>query len=82
MAVPRLASALDPGDGREDVRSHDDKDVYENIAGGYTGTVHFTSSDAKAALPVNYTFAAADAGAHTFGAALKTATAWFSPNPG
>ncbi len=49
------------------------KDPYGNIAGGYTGTVHFTSSDAKAVLPGNYTFTAADAGVHTFSAALKTA---------
>jgi hypothetical protein len=49
------------------------KDPYGNIAGGYTGTVHFTSSDAKASLPANYTFTAADAGVHTFSAILKTA---------
>src|SRR5262249_8617246 len=30
-------------------------------------------SDARAALPGNYTFTAADAGAHTFSAVLKTA---------
>jgi hypothetical protein len=40
---------------------------------GYTGTVHFTSSDARAVLPANYTFTAADAGSHTFSATLKTA---------
>jgi len=49
------------------------RDLYGNIASGYTGTVHFTSSDAKAALPGNYTFTAADAGQHTFSATLKTA---------
>jgi hypothetical protein len=48
-------------------------DPYGNIATSYTGTVHFSSSDAKAALPANYTFTAADVGTHTFGAALKTA---------
>src|SRR5262249_54554884 len=36
------------------------------------GTVYFTSSDAQAALPANYTFTAADAGKHTFSATLKT----------
>ena len=46
-----------------------------NVAAGYTGTVHFTSSDPQAALPVNYTFTAADAGVHTFSATLKTAGA-------
>jgi hypothetical protein len=49
------------------------RDPYGNRASGYTGTVHFTSSDAKAVLPANYTFTAADAGAHTFSATLKTA---------
>jgi len=49
------------------------KDPYGNIASGYTGTVHFTSSDGKAILPANYTFTASDAGVHSFSATLKTA---------
>jgi ELWxxDGT repeat protein len=49
------------------------KDSYGNVASDYTGTVHFTSSDAKAVLPANYTFTAADAGKHSFGVTLKTA---------
>jgi ELWxxDGT repeat protein len=48
-------------------------DAYGNRATGYTGTVRFTSSDSKAVLPGNYTFTAADAGAHSFSATLKTA---------
>ena len=48
-------------------------DVYGNVANSYTGTVHFTSSDAKAVLPANYTFTTADAGVHTFSATLNTA---------
>jgi hypothetical protein len=40
---------------------------------GYTGTVHFTSSDPQAVLPPDYTFTAADDGVHTFSATLKTA---------
>jgi len=48
------------------------KDPFGNIASRYTGTVHFSSSDAKALLPANYTFTAGDAGKHTFSAALKT----------
>jgi hypothetical protein len=48
-------------------------DAYGNVATGYTGTVRFTSSDTRAVLPANYTFASADAGAHTFGVTLKTA---------
>jgi hypothetical protein len=42
------------------------EDAYGNVVPGYTGTVHFTSTDSKATLPANYTFTAADAGAHTF----------------
>src|SRR5206468_151129 len=49
------------------------KDPYGNTASGYTGTVHFTSSDSQALLPANYTFSAGDAGVHTFSATLKTA---------
>jgi hypothetical protein len=43
------------------------------MATGYTGTVTFSSSDVQAGLPASYTFTAADAGAHTFMATLKTA---------
>ena len=39
----------------------------------YTGTVHFTSTDAQAGLPANYQFTAGDAGVHTFSVTLKTA---------
>jgi hypothetical protein len=40
---------------------------------GYTGTVHFTSSDPQAVLPTDYTFTAADNGTRTFTVTLKTA---------
>jgi hypothetical protein len=45
------------------------------IATGYTGTVHFTSSDGAATLPADYTFTGGDAGTHTFtnGFTLQTA---------
>jgi uncharacterized repeat protein (TIGR01451 family) len=39
---------------------------------GYLGTVHFTSSDALAILPADYTFTAGDAGTHTFPFTLET----------
>ncbi len=43
-------------------------------ASSYLGTVHFSSSDALAGLPANYTFTPTDAGSHTFsGLTLKTA---------
>src|SRR5439155_1544218 len=51
------------------------KDAGNNTTPGYTGTVHWTSSDAQAALPANYTFTAADAGVHAFTITLKTAGA-------
>jgi hypothetical protein len=47
-------------------------DAYGNVATGYTGTVHFSSSDRSANLPANYTFTAADSGTHTFSVKLKT----------
>jgi hypothetical protein len=42
-------------------------------ATGYTGTVHFASSDVQAGLPADYTFTAADLAIHSFTATLKTA---------
>jgi hypothetical protein len=44
------------------------KDAYGNVATGYSGTVHFTSSDKNpnVELPADYTFSAADGGTHTF----------------
>src|SRR4029077_19688479 len=43
-------------------------DPFLNVASGYLGTVHFTSSDTRSgvALPADYTFLAADKGVHTF----------------
>src|SRR5205085_4879994 len=49
------------------------KDAFGNLATGYVGTVHFTSTDAQAALPANYAYTPADAGVHSFTATLKTA---------
>jgi Ca2+-binding RTX toxin-like protein len=47
-------------------------DAYGNQAVGYRGSVFFSSSDAYAMLPANYTFTAADTGAHVFVANLLT----------
>jgi hypothetical protein len=49
-------------------------DAYGNLATGYTGAIHFTSSDGAAIVPGNYTFTGADAGSHKFtgGVTLKT----------
>ena len=46
-----------------------------DIDQGYRGTVAFTSTDAGATLPANYTFTAADAGRRTFTAGVAFATA-------
>ncbi len=45
-------------------------DPYNNTATGYTGTVHFTSTDGSAVLPANSTLTN---GTHTFSATLQTA---------
>jgi hypothetical protein len=49
------------------------KDLYGNVATGYAGTVHFTSSDTQAALPSDYPFTAADGGVHAFSVTFGTA---------
>ncbi len=40
---------------------------------GYTGTIHFSSSDVQAGLPANFQFETADDGTYTFAVTLKTA---------
>src|SRR5205823_12023697 len=42
------------------------RDSYGNLAPCYAGNVHFTSSDAQATLPVDYTFTVDDQGSHAF----------------
>ncbi len=41
-------------------------DQYNNIATGYRGTVHFTSTGIFTSLPNDYTFTMGDSGVHTF----------------
>jgi hypothetical protein len=48
-------------------------DAYGNVAVGYIGTVHFTSTDNAAVLPTDYTFQSTDKGKHTFSVTLNTA---------
>ncbi|WP_224240688.1 Ig-like domain-containing protein [Hyalangium gracile] len=48
-------------------------DAFNNVATGYLGTVHFTSSDAQAVLPADYTFSATDMGTAEFSVELRTA---------
>ena len=47
-------------------------DAFNNVATGYSGTIHFTSSDASATLPANGTLSN---GVATFSATLRTAGA-------
>jgi N,N-dimethylformamidase beta subunit-like protein len=50
------------------------RDRFGNVATGYTGTIHFTTSDWSplVSLPGNYRFTAADAGVRNFSATLWT----------
>ncbi len=48
-------------------------DSSNHIVTNYTGTIHFTSSDAGATLPADYTFTIKDDGAHNFKVFFATA---------
>jgi hypothetical protein len=71
LAVPSSAAAGRPFNVRVTLF-----DQYGNVATGYTGTVHFTTTDVLAAslgkMPANYTFTVSDAGTHGFVATLMT----------
>jgi hypothetical protein len=41
------------------------------VATGYTGTVTFSSDESRSTMPNDYPFTAADAGTHTFAAAIN-----------
>jgi len=62
------ASATGAGQGQSYTITADD--AYGNVATGYTGTVHFTSTDPKAALPADSTLTK---GVGTFNVTFKTA---------
>src|SRR5262249_29179152 len=47
------------------------QDPFGNVATGYRGTVHFTSTNKPATLPADYTFTSADNGVHTFSATFR-----------
>lgn len=47
------------------------------VAPGYTSRVNFSSTDALAGLPADYTFTPEDAGSHTFSVTLKSAGGQF-----
>ncbi len=52
------------------------KDAFDNLATGYSGTLHFSATDGSAVLPADFTFSAADAGQRSFsGLSLRRAGA-------
>jgi hypothetical protein len=69
VTAPSTATAGSPFDVTVTAR-----DQYGNVATGYRGTIHFTTSDSGpgfgsgsgSATPADYTFTAGDSGAHTF----------------
>jgi len=42
------------------------KDQFDNVAAGYRGTVHFSSTDPLSVLPADFMFGEADGGTHSF----------------
>jgi hypothetical protein len=49
------------------------RDSFGQLAAGYRGTVHLTSTDGQATLPGDHTFTAGDAGVYSFGVGMRTA---------
>ena len=71
LSVTGLPSSVTAGTAYNfTVTAHD---PYGNVATGYLGTVHFTSTDPSASLPTNYPFTSANAGTESFTATLNTA---------
>jgi hypothetical protein len=70
LAISGLPASVTAG--AQDTISVTAKDAQGHVATGYTGTVHFTSSDTHAGLPMDYTFVAGDHGTHTFSVTLNT----------
>ena len=64
LVVSGLPDPSAPGDAQDVTVVA--KDAFGNIATGYTGTVHFISSDGAAVLPADYAFTGGDSGSHTF----------------
>jgi hypothetical protein len=58
--------------GSSEVVSISAEDTSNQVVTGYTGTVHFTSTDTHAVLPADYTFTAADTGQHAFTLTFET----------
>lgn len=72
LAVSNLPASVSAGTASSVVVSV--TDAFGNRLQGYTGTVHFTSTDAQALLPADATFTSADQGQRTLsGVVFKTA---------
>ncbi|AFE06876.1 Ig-like domain-containing protein [Corallococcus coralloides DSM 2259] len=72
LVLAAFADPVDAGDSNDVTVSV--TDAFGNPIQGYTGTVHFTSSDAQAELPADVTFVQADQGEKTVsGLVFKTA---------
>ena len=69
VSVPSSASAGAPTSFTVTAR-----DASGGTVAGYRGTVHFTSTDPQATVPVDYTFVAGDAGTRTFTGGLTFRT--------
>ena len=54
-------------------------DQFGNVASGYTGTVHFTSTDPSATLPPDHQFTAGDAGDVFFDASQGHGVTYVTP---
>jgi hypothetical protein len=50
-------------------------DAWNNMGATYTGTVHFSTSDAQGTVPADYTFLDSDAGIRAFSGSLATVRA-------
>lgn len=55
------------------IQGFDESKTNMNIVPGYSGTIHFTSTDQLAVLPEDYTFLPDDAGVRTFAVTLNSA---------
>jgi len=72
LAVTGISDPMTAGDVESVTVTAQDTDGVTRT--DYTGTITFTSSDAAASLPANYTFVSGDEGVHTFtnGVTLNT----------
>jgi uncharacterized repeat protein (TIGR01451 family) len=75
-APPAFALSLQAGGVPPGIATNMRLNIQSSAGGfnlfGYTGTVHFASSDPQATLPADYTFTATDSGSHTFPITLNS----------